>query len=129
MADRAEIADVTVSWDEPSQAVLIQLYGYIEGETMRQPCNKALDLMISMRSSRLITDSREMKALTQEDQRWVDDDWRPRARAAGLRRNAILVPKSAVAKLTVTAIVKKFDAVQFAYFSELDEARKWLNEA
>jgi hypothetical protein len=33
-----------------------------------------------------------------------------------------------VAKLTVTAVVKKFDEVQFGYFSELDEARKWLNQ-
>ena len=48
--------------------------------------------------------------------------------AAGLRRNAILVPKSAVAKLTMTTLVKKFDEVQFGYFSEMDEARKWLNQ-
>ncbi len=117
-----------MSWDAPSHAVLIRIYGYVEGETLRVPCNKGIDLMISKRSSRLITDSREMKALTQQDQQWVDEDWRPRARAAGLRRNAILVPKSAVAKLTVTAIVKKFDEVQFGYFSEMDEARKWLNQ-
>lgn len=128
MDDRAETVGVTVSWDAPSHAVLIRIYGYVEGETLRSPCNKAIEIMISMRSSRLITDSREMKALRQEDQRWVDDDWRPRVRVAGLRRNAILLPKSVVAKLTVTAIVKKFDAVQFAYFSELDEARKWLNQ-
>lgn len=128
MDDRAETVGVTVSWDAPSHAVLIRIYGYVEGETLRSPCNKAIEIMISMRSSRLITDSREMKALRQEDQRWVDDDWRPRVRVAGLRRNAILLPKSVVAKLTVTAIVKKFDAVQFGYFSELDEARRWLNQ-
>jgi hypothetical protein len=84
--------------------------------------------MIARRASRLITDTREMKALAQQDQQWVDEDWRPRVQAAGLRRNAILVPKSAVAKLTMTTLVKKFDAVQFGYFSEMDEARKWLNQ-
>lgn len=119
---------MTVSWDAPSHAVLIRIWGYIEGDSLRLPSNKAIELMILKRSSRLITDSREMKALTQQDQRWIDEDWRPRARAAGLRRNAILVPKSAVAKLTVAALVKKFDDVQFGYFSEEDGARKWLNQ-
>ena len=128
MDERAEIAGMTVSWDAPSHAVLIRICGYVEGEALRLPCNKAIELMISKRSSRIITDSREMRVLTQQDQQWIDDDWRPRARAAGLRRNAILVPKSAVAKLTMAAVLRKFDEVQFGYFSELDEARKWCNQ-
>jgi hypothetical protein len=128
MDKRPEIAGITVSFDAPSHAVLMRIYDYVEGEPLRQSCDKAIELMISKRSSRIITDTREMKALTQADQRWIDDDWRPRARAAGLRQNAVLVPKSAVAKLTVTAIVKKFDEVQFGYFSEMDEARRWLNQ-
>ncbi len=117
-----------MSWDAQSHAVLIRIYGYVEGDALRVPCTKGIDLMISKRSSRLITDSREMKALTQADQQWIDDDWRPRARAAGLRQNAVLVPKSAVAKLTMAAVLRKFDEVQFGYFSEMDEARKWLNQ-
>lgn len=117
-----------MSWDAPSHAGLMRIYGYVEGDALRVPCNKWLDLMIAKRSSRLITDSRDMKALAQQDQQWIDEEWRPRAQAAGLRRNAILVPKSAVAKLTVTTVVKKFDEVQFGYFSELDEARRWLNQ-
>lgn len=129
MDERDEIAGITVTWDASSQAVLVLIRGYVEGETLYLPCNRAIDLMIARRSSRLITDSREMKALTQKDQQWIDADWRPRARASGLRRNAILLPKSAVAKLSVAAIVKKFDEIQFGYFSELDEARAWLDQA
>jgi glutathione S-transferase len=117
-----------VGWDAASQAVLVRVSGYVEDEALRDFCNKAIELMVSKRSSKLITDSREMKPLTLEDQRWIDEDWRPRAWAAGLRRNAILVPTSAVAKLSVTALVRKFDEVQFGYFSEMDEARKWLTQ-
>jgi hypothetical protein len=85
-------------------------------------------MLISKQSTRLISDSREMKAMTQEDQRWIDEEWRPRARIAGLRMNAILLPKSVVAQLSLTAIVKKFDEIQFRHFSELEEARKWFKQ-
>lgn len=129
MNNRPENAGITVSFDALSHAVLMRIYDYVEGEPLRMCCNKAIELMISKRSSRIITDSREMRALTQADQQCIDDDWRPRARAAGLRQNAVLVPKSAVAKLTMAAVLRKFDEVQFGYFSELDEARKWLNQS
>ena len=83
--------------------------------------------MISKRSNKLISDTLQMKATTQEDQRWIDEDWRPRARAAGLRRNAVLLPKSVVAQLSLTAITKDIDFFEFGYFSNLDEAHRWLS--
>ena len=67
--NRAETAGITVSWDAPSHAGLMRIYGYVEGDALRVPCNKWLDLMIAKRSSRLITDSRDMKALL-EDKRY-----------------------------------------------------------
>jgi hypothetical protein len=39
-----------------------------------------------------------------------------------------VVPKSAVAQLSLMAIAKKLDELQYGYFSELDEARKWLKQ-
>jgi hypothetical protein len=128
MADQAETRSIVVTWDELSQAVIFRIAGHVEGEPLRQACDKTLELLESRQSSRLITDSREMKALTQKDQRWIDDDWGPRARAAGLRWNAILVPKSAVAQLTVTSLVNHFGDLQFGYFFEEDEARRWLDQ-
>ncbi|HZF51667.1 MAG TPA: hypothetical protein VE093_23595 [Polyangiaceae bacterium] len=129
MNDRAAIEPVTVHWDAPSHAVLIRFRGFAEGEILHRPCDAVIDLLISRRSSRLISDSREMKAMTQEDQRWIDEDWRPRARIAGLRLSAVVVPKSVVAQLSLTAIAKKLDDLQYGYFSELDEARKWLKQS
>jgi hypothetical protein len=129
MAAHAKTAGVSVTWDAPSHAVILRVWGFVEGETLRASCNEALQLLSKMGSKRLITDSLEIKPLTQADQRWVDEDWRPRAQAAGLRRNAILVPKSAVAQLTMNAVVRRFDEVQFGYFSELAEAREWLKQS
>ena len=129
MNDGASIEPMTVHWDAPSQAVLLVFRGYAEGELLRRPCNAVIDLLISKRSSRLLSDAREMKAMTQEDQRWIDEDWKPRARIAGLRLSAVVVPKSVVAQLSLTAIAKKLDDLQYGYFSELDEARKWLKQS
>lgn len=127
MRDSAEKKPVTVSWDAPSNAVLVRFWGYADGESLRESLNMVVDLLISKRSNKLISDTLQMKALTQEDQRWIDEDWRPRARAAGLRRNAVLMPKSVVAQLSLTAITKDIDYFEFGYFSDLDEARRWLS--
>lgn len=126
-----ELERITVTWDAPSRSAMVVFHGYVEGEVLRAALDKVLELLTTNESSRLISDTREMKAMTQDDQRWIEEDWRPRARAAGLRLNAVLLPASAIAKLSVVAVVKKVPpvATQFAYFSELDEARAWLAAA
>ena len=131
MSMHFEFEGITVTWDAPSSAAMIVFHGYVEGEVLRAALDKVLEILIANRSSRLISDTRVMKALTQADQLWIDEDWRPRARAAGLRLNAVLLPASTIAKLSVTAVVKKVpaEATQFAYFSEIDQARAWLEKA
>jgi hypothetical protein len=131
MSMHFEFERITVTWDAPSSAAMIVFNGYVEGEVLRAALDKVLEILVVNRSSRLISDTRNMKALTQADQGWIDEDWRPRARAAGLRLNAVLLPASTIAKLSVAAVVRKVpaEATQFAYFSEIDQARAWLKGA
>jgi hypothetical protein len=64
----------------------------------------------------------------QVDQQWVNQDWFPRAIAAGLRFMAYVAPRSSVARLSIKQIMSKVNEVEVlqGYFDDLQQARTWL---
>ena len=66
--------------------------------------------------------------VAQDDQRWTNSDWFPRAVSGGVRWMAIVQPKAAVARLSVKSILSKVNDVNLvtSYFDDLETARRWL---
>lgn len=124
-----ESPGIAVLWDDAAACVVLQVRGYIEGEELRRALDSVVRLTAEKRSRALVSDTHNMKAITQEDQLWMDEDWRPRMMAAGLRYNAVVMPTSAIAKMSLAAIVKRVPAgeIEFAYFSTLEEAKAWIS--
>lgn len=123
-----ECPGAIVTWNDDIKCVEMRFRGYIEGDDFRNASLSVLELMEMKGASKVLTDSRDMKALTQEDQRWIDVEWQQRARTTGLAYNAMVLPKSVVAKLSAAAVLKKIPAnqIQVAYFSSVEEAKAWL---
>ena len=123
-----ECPGAVVTWDEDFKCVELRFRGYIEGEALRKACLSMLELLDSKRGTRLLTDSRELKVLKQDDQRWIDVEWQQRARLTDLAYNAVVLPKSAIGQLSVAAVVKKIPSKLFeiVHFSSIDDAREWL---
>jgi hypothetical protein len=121
--------NLVVTWDDSIRCAVLQLDRYVAGEEFRKAADSTLKLLERRHACKLLTNSSDMKALPQEDQRWVDEDWRPRATAAGLRYNAVVIPKSPTAQLTVENMMKRVPAgvIEFAYFSDIEEAKAWLH--
>jgi hypothetical protein len=120
--------NLVVTWDDTIKCAVLQIERYVEGDEFRKAADVTLNLLERRQARKLLTNSSEMKVLPQDDQRWVDEDWRPRATAAGLRYNAVVAPKNAIAQLTVENMMKKVPAgaIELAYFSDVEEARSWL---
>jgi hypothetical protein len=122
-----ECSGAVVSWDPAVKCVVLRFRGYIEGDDLRNASLSVLKLLEMHRANKVLTDSRDMHALTQEDQQWLDVEWKAKATATGVAYNALVLPKSTIAKLTVNAVMKKIpDEIQIAYFSTPEEANKWL---
>ncbi len=122
-----ECSGAVVSWDPAVKCVVLRFRGYIEGDDLRNAALSVLKLMEMHRANKVLTDSRDMHALTQEDQLWIDVEWKAKGMAAGVAYNALVLPKSTIAKLTVNAVMKKIPGeIQIAYFSTPEEAKKWL---
>src|SRR5882762_7652255 len=79
-----------VKWDSPSMATHIEWQGWANSTEFRGANDALIRVITNHRTSRILGDSRGIKAIRQPDQDWVNDDWFPRILAAGLRRMAMV---------------------------------------
>lgn len=123
-----ECPGAVVTWDADAACVILQFRAYIEGDDLRNACLSLLQLLKEKNGCKVLTDSRDLRALTPEDQRWIDVEWQQLAKNSGLTYNALVIPKSAVAKLTVASVMKKveMEQIEVAYFATAEEAKAWL---
>lgn len=122
----------TIEWDEADKIAFITWHTYADGADYREVLTALNDLMEEKGASKLLADTRKSKAVTPEDQEWVNSTWTPRMTKAGLRFSALLVPESTVAKLSLDRMRSKYTTPQgggAAYFTDLNEARAWLRAA
>lgn len=130
----AETRFLKVTWDESLRSVCVEYKDtYVDGEEYRGALDKILDLLALKKSNRLLGDGRRMKVISPEDQAWVEATWMPRSAQVGLRYSALLMPKSALAGLSVDRILTKYKLsdnasveVMTAYFDDIDKAKTWL---
>ena len=66
--------------------------------------------------------------IQQPDQDWANQVWFPRVLSAGLKRMALVIPASGLAKMNVDDILSRLPGTELdvAYFATLAEARDWL---
>ncbi len=119
---------MTIHFDTSLLAVCVEWKGYAEGEDFRSGFNRGIELLQQRRASRWLADCRLQGPITQADQQWMNQDWHPRAVAAGMRWVALVSPQSAVARLSVKSIVTKINNVDLVLhvFADMESARDWL---
>ena len=121
---------LTVLWDEPLQCVVMQWKAYVQGEGFQRGLNAGLDLIVKKKASRWLAEMTHMQVIALADQTWANEDWFPRAIAGGIRKMALVYPKSALAKMGVKNIMTKVsdESLQTHYFEDVASARLWLGE-
>jgi len=140
------MADITLA-SEPYGAVLfapevpcviIQWYGFANRQQFRSLMDRALAAYQAELTQHpvplgWIADSRQLSALTPDDQMWCDTDWNPRAYAAGVRFIGIVIPESIFGKIAVQQYVTNVvqnDGYSFEtrILSTVSETKKWLKQ-
>ena len=123
-----------VEWDEDLRAVKIEWRGFADGSEYREAHNKILEALKAHNGSKMLADARGMRAVALEDQAWLNTDWMPRMRLAGLKYSALVHPTSAVAQMTLQRIVvsllphvAKMEG-DFAHCDNIEDAKKWLRQ-
>jgi hypothetical protein len=116
-------------WNATSRAVHIEWQGWADPAEFAAALEAGLVALIEHRSSRWLADCREMKAIQQSDQEWIDKNWFPRIIAAGLRRMAVVIPKSGLARSNLEDIMEKVaaDRIDGQFFATVAEAEAWIS--
>lgn len=117
-----------VTWDPTLEAVHVEWQGWASSSE-REACLEAgRQALTDYRGARWLVDGRAMKAVKQADQDWIDRSWFPRVLAAGLRKMAMVVPNSSLARMNVQDILSRVPDTRLdvAYFVSVEEAREWL---
>lgn len=119
---------LTIRWDDSVSAVYTVYKGYAEGDEFREGHEAGLRLLRQKRTSRWISDARQLAPIRQVDQQWLNTDWVPRGIAAGWRWLAIVSPEAAVARMSVRQVVSNINTISFVtnYFDSMEMARSWL---
>jgi hypothetical protein len=123
---------VLVQWDSSTRCVVLEWRDFAYGDEYRTALDKVVHALEQNRANKLLSDSRRMKAIPQEDQEWLIKDWVPRAAKAGLKHLAIVLPKSALGQMTLQRLAQVGPDKRLvsndgtSYFETVEDAKRWL---
>jgi hypothetical protein len=119
---------LTIHWDPGTKCVHLEWKGFVHGEKGRTGLNMGLDFFKTKATDRWLADTRQLKVVPEEDLKWINEDWFPRAIAAGVRRMALVVPESVLAKMSIRRLMSKVkdEDIETAYFGSVEDAKTWL---
>jgi len=118
---------LTIEWDESIEAVVMNWTDFAEGEDYREGLNEGLELVKRHDSENWLADLRDMKAVSQEDQEWTQEEWHSRAFDSSLEKMAIVQPESVVTEMSVEDLVQEIgEQITMQIFDNKSDARDWL---
>lgn len=118
----------SVRWDTSIHAVVETWEGWADADEFRAILEAGVQAMSENRGSNWLADCRLQRVLKAADQEAGNRRWLPRALAAGLKRFAVVLPASGLAKANIQDYLQAAASEQLdmAYFATLEEARQWL---
>jgi hypothetical protein len=120
---------VSVSWISGGPWVLVEWKGWANSSEYRAAHEKVLVALRENRACRNLIDATEARVVSNEDQKWLIENWIPRASAAGRQFTAIVLPRRPLARTISENIDKgpRLNLARVEYFPTLDEAAAWLS--
>lgn len=120
----------TIEYDDDIEVVLFTWDEFASGAEFREGCEALLDAVRQHRASKVLTDTRGIRAHDEEDQAWMQDDWIPRALEAGVEHTATVHPDSVISQMDMEEMVEGVEDAPHEPFltDDMDEARRWLAE-
>ena len=123
-----KIPNLIVRWDETLPSIIMEWSGFVYGEDFKKAVNQGLDLLVEKKGCKWLADLSKMEVIAQEDQRWLDEKWFPRAARKGVKYIAMVRPRKVISQMSVKRVTGKVGELEIetSYFESLEQAREWL---
>jgi hypothetical protein len=120
---------VSIRWVSDGGWVLVEWKEWADSAEYRAAHETVLMAIRENHASKNLIDATHAKVVSDSDQRWLIDNWIPRAVAAGRRSPAIVMPRSALGR-TISENIDKEALTKLSkveYFDTAADAAAWLS--
>ena len=101
--------------------------GYATSAQLRYVLECIIEMLHSRGLTRILGEDTALPTILAEDQRWIAEDWMPRAAAAGLLAIASKRPATYFGQVAVESVLRVIArGVSVRLFDNVEEARAWL---
>ncbi|HEX9098065.1 MAG TPA: hypothetical protein VF956_01105 [Candidatus Dormibacteraeota bacterium] len=118
----------SVRWDAGAATVVVEWEGWANSTEFAALLDAGFRALKAHSGSRVLADCRLQKVLLPADQERADREWLPRALAAGLKRFAVILPVSGLARMNLKDSLDAIPStsLEVEYFDSVEQAREWL---
>lgn len=119
---------ISMSYHTDTKIIQHHYYPKLNSAFLRAGLDRGVELMQEYGATKWLSDNRETNAHSPEDTEWINNDWLPRAIAAGWKHWALVVPEAVAAQMNMTEFVEAFynQGVWVMVFTNPKEAMSWL---
>lgn len=120
---------VSVRWVSGGPWVHVEWKAWANSAEYRAAHEAALLALRENHASRNLIDATDARVVSEEDQKWLIENWIPRASAAGRRFTAVVMPTRPLARTISENIDKRprLIVTKVEYFPTVKEAAAWLS--
>lgn len=120
----------SLSYDRDLSCIKVVWRKYATSAQLRFLHETILQMMERYEVQKILGDDRELPILHAEDQRWIIEDWLPRALSVGLNQIASTTSRSFFGRLSIGSVQMRLaNNVTVKQFQSIDDAADWLDTA
>jgi hypothetical protein len=118
-----------IYYDPEKNWVVMQWEGYANSAQFREGTELMLKTLINNNAHKVLANVQDMVLIGQEDQKWLEEFFLPKAIASGFRAVAFVKPLSYFNKIAVERVSYKIDKQRLSInlFDSRREAEQWLS--
>jgi len=127
--DASEGHEVCIIRHDPEVPCVVMIWqGYATSAEFRAANERILNVIAETKATKLLGDVSHFVLIGMEDQAWLNNNWIPRAIAAGLRTVALIQSTYYFNKVAVETVGNNLDPTRLtlSYFGDINSARDWL---
>lgn len=120
---------VLIQWDGGGPWVYVKWKAWADSSEYRAAQELVIVALRENRASRNLIDSTDRRVISADDQKWLVENWMPRAQAAGRRWTAIVLPSSPLGR-TIAENIDRYPRsklITVEHFETVEEAAAWLS--
>ncbi len=117
-------------YDAELGCIVAVFRGFASLDQFREACELTITNMMRYSASRVLVNLVDMQVLNVDSQKYIQQEWFPKAIKAGLKRMAFVVPQNVFGKVSMENANKEAKSlpIDMVYFGSIEEASVWLKK-